>query len=172
MQPVFRGLVVLGVASLLMAPQAVWAQAGDAGNRLAIDHRYANTDAQSLIGLPMGSHKTTVEKNGWLRWSQWSLKRRPLDAPIGFSAQMDGMLAIEPFTVSAGNETALQPGAQTLYRGRYPFVVSQFAGGTVRLEELPVSIDITLAPAIVAAGELSHRVTFEFTVTSAGGAGR
>ena len=45
-----------------MAPQAVWAQAGDAGNRLAIDHRYANTDAQSLIGLPMGSHKTTVEK--------------------------------------------------------------------------------------------------------------
>jgi len=149
LQPVFRGLVVLGVASLLMAPQAVWAQAGDAGNRLAIDHRYANTDAQSLIGLPMGSHKTTVEKNGSLRWSQWSLKRKPLDVPIGFSSQMDGALAIEPFVEADSGSIALKVDSQTLYKGRYPFIVSRLTGspGTVRLEELAFSVDPDADPA-------------------------
>ena len=130
-----RGLVV-GLALILLAGAPAGAQTAGLDS-IMIDHRWANTDAQSLIGLPLGSHKTTVEKNGWLRWSQWSLKRKELDSPIGFSAQMDGMLAIEPFA----GETALQPGAQTLYRGRYPFVVSQLAGGGVRLEELAFAVD-------------------------------
>ena len=55
--------------------------------QVVIDHHYTNTDAQSLIGLPMGSHKTIVDKQGDLKWSQWSLKRKPLDTPIGFSSQ-------------------------------------------------------------------------------------
>ncbi len=112
-------------------------------NSLGIDHRFTNIDAQSLIGLPMGSHKTTVEKDGSLKWSQWSLKRKPLDVPIGFSAQMDGMLAIEPFV----GDAAMKPGAQTLYRERYPFVVTQFAGGDVKLEELAFAVDPDAVPA-------------------------
>src|SRR5580692_10798529 len=111
---VSAGCLVLGAAS--------WAQSS-----LGIDHRYTNSDAQSLIGLPMGSHKTTVEKNGWLRWSQWSLKRKPLDVPIGFSSQMDGALAIEPFVDANGTLLTLKPTAQTLYQRRYPFIVSKFS---------------------------------------------
>jgi hypothetical protein len=134
---------------------AVTARNGSAQNSggvdLGIDHRYTNTDAQSLIGLPLGSHKTTVENNGSLRWSQWSLKRKPLDVPIGFSSQMDGALAIEPFVQGDRGPSAMKPGAQTLYRGRYPFVVSRFAGdgvGTdVGLEELAFAVDPDANPA-------------------------
>ncbi len=81
--------------------------------QVVIDHRYTNTDAQSLIGLPMGSHKTIVDKQGDLKWSQWSLKRKPLDTPIGFSDQMDGELAIQAF---AGTDP-LKVSSQQLYRG-------------------------------------------------------
>src|SRR5580692_8308029 len=125
---VSAGCLVLGAAS--------WAQSS-----LGIDHRYTNSDAQSLIGLPMGSHKTTVEKNGSLRWSQWSLKRKPLDVPIGFSAQMDGMLAIEPFAVAGDSQTALKMTSQTLYKGRYPFIVTKLSGGGLALEELAFAAD-------------------------------
>ncbi|MDP9051197.1 MAG: hypothetical protein M3O31_10845, partial [Acidobacteriota bacterium] len=136
MKFVLRSVLALSAASLILTTP-VWSQTVTSKHSLGIDHRYTNSDAQSLIGLPMGSHKTTVEKNGSLRWSQWSLKRKPLDVPIGFSSQMDGMLAIEPFS----GETALKPGGQTLFKDRYPFVVSQFAGGDVRLEELAFSVD-------------------------------
>jgi hypothetical protein len=129
-------VVVVGVSSLLLSATG-WSQVVGGPDVLGIDHRYTNTDAQSLIGLPLGSHKTTVEKNGSLKWSQWSLKRRELDSPIGFSAQMDGDLAIEPFV----EETAMKSGAQTLYKARYPFVVTEFAGGNVKLEELAFSAD-------------------------------
>jgi hypothetical protein len=129
-----RHAFLLSAASLLFC-MPVRAQATP--NGLGIDHRFSNIDAQSLIGLPLGSHKTTVEKNGSLKWSQWSLKRKPLDVPIGFSAQMDGMLAIEPFA----GETAMKPGTQALYKGRYPFVLTQFAGGDVSLEELAFAVD-------------------------------
>ena len=88
--------------------------------QVIIDHRYSNTDAQSLIGLPMGSHKTIVDKQGNLKWSQWSLKRKPVDTPIGFSSQMDGELAIQSFS---GKEQLSVTG-QKLYGGRYPFIVS------------------------------------------------
>ncbi len=143
MQPALRSLATLGIASLLLAPQTVWAQAGSLDNGLGIDHRYANIDAQSLIGLPMGSHKTTVEKNGSLRWSQWSLKRKPLDVPIGFSSQMDGALAIEPFVEAEGGNAALKVASQALYKGRYPFIVSKLVDSpeTMRLEELAFSVD-------------------------------
>jgi hypothetical protein len=156
---------VLGAISLLLAAQPGFAQVkpaqADPGIDLGIDHRYSNTDAQSLIGLPMGSHKTTVEKNGWLRWSQWSLKRRPADSPIGFSNQMDGALAIEPYAVIPGGNIALKMTSQTLYQGRYPFVVTALSGegaaGKVGLEELAFSVDPDANPAALPAATSGAR---------------
>jgi hypothetical protein len=110
--------------------------------QVVIDHRYSNTDAQSLIGLPMGSHKTIVDKEGNLKWSQWSLKRKPLDTPIGFSSQMDGELAIQAFTGSQ----PLVVSSQRLYRGRYPFIVSSAQAANVSLEELAFSVDPDAKP--------------------------
>ena len=101
-----------------------------AAAQVTIDHRFSNTDAQSLIGLPMGSHKTIVDKKGNLKWSQWSLKRKPLDTPIGFSMQMDGELAIEAF---AGT-TPLTVTSQTLYNGRYPFIVTNLSASSLSLK--------------------------------------
>ena len=129
--------------------------------QVAIDHRYTNTDAQSLIGLPMGSHKTIVDKQGNLKWSQWSLKRKPLDTPIGFSDQLDGELAIQAYVdeLPAGADDPrrysghadccgpvpimepLTVRDQRLYRGRYPFIVSTARYGDVALEELAFAVD-------------------------------
>lgn len=129
-----------------------------------------NSDAQSLIGLPMGSHKTTVEKNGSLKWSQWSLKRKPLDTPIGFSSQMDGALAIEPFAAMGEAETALKMESQRLYRGRYPFVVSQLKGAGIELEELAFAADPEQNPALLPTAKSgSHALDLvRLTVRNAG----
>jgi hypothetical protein len=115
--------------------------------QVVIDHRYSNTDAQSLIGLPMGSHKTIVDNEGNLKWSQWSLKRKPLDTPIGFSSQMDGELAIQAF---AGTQP-LTVNRQQLYRGRYPFVVSSAHIGDLSLEELAFAVDPDQKPGEITA---------------------
>ena len=131
----FAWLVCLGCLSVSSA-------------QVTIDHHWSNTDAQSLIGLPMGSHKTVVDMQGDLKWSQWSLKRRPLDSPIGFSNQMDGELAIEALAGS----TRLRVSGQALYRGRYPFVVSTLHGGGLTLEELAFAVDPDAK-----AGELPNR---------------
>ena len=112
---------------------------------ILIDHRYTNTDAQSLIGLPLGSHKTIVDKSGNLKWSQWSLKRKPLDTPIGFSSQMDGELAIEPFVGSDNTQLKMQ--SQALYQGHYPFIVTRLSAGDVALEELAFAVDPGQDPA-------------------------
>lgn len=96
----------------------------------------------------MGSHKTIVDKQGNLKWSQWSLKRRPLDAPIGFSSQMDGELAIAAF---AGTEP-LKVTTQVLYRGRYPFVESSAQAAELKFEELTFAVDPDANP-----GELPDR---------------
>ncbi|QHN03019.1 hypothetical protein FTO74_06265 [Granulicella sp. WH15] len=137
-------LLCLSAATLLLAAPSCLSQATELG----IDHHFQNTDAQSLIGLPMGSHKTTVEKDGSLKWSQWSLKRKPLDVPIGFSSQMDGALAIEPFATGSGADTRLKTTSQTLYKGRYPFIVSKLTGGGLTLEELAFSADPEADPAV------------------------
>jgi len=125
-----------------------FAFAGQVLSQVTIDHHWSNTDAQSLIGLPMGSHKTIVDKQGNLKWSQWSLKRRPLDAPIGFSSQMDGELAIETF---AGSEP-LKVTRQVLYRGRYPFIESSGRAADLTLDELAFAVDPDAKP-----GELPDR---------------
>lgn len=109
---------------------------------IRIDHRYTNTDAQSLIGLPLGSHKTIIDKQGNLKWSQWSLKRKPLDTPIGFSSQLDGELAIQAFEVAADHRpAALTVQSQSLYKGHYPFVMTRLSAGNLSLEELSFAVD-------------------------------
>ena len=140
--------LVLARTAALSAAFLIAASQPAAPQELGIDHRYQNTDAQSLIGLPLGSHKTTIEKDGSLRWSQWSLKRRELDSPIGFSAQMDGALAIQPFAASSsGQLSPLKVAAQTLYRAHYPFVVSTFTGDpNLKLEELAFAVDPDAVP--------------------------
>ncbi len=90
----------------------------------------------------MGSHKTIVDKQGNLKWSQWSLKRKPLDSPIGFSSQMDGELAIQAF---AGAQPLIVS-SQHLFRGRYPFIVSSAHAGNVDLEELAFAVDPDAKP--------------------------
>lgn len=120
----------------------VFALGSAAFAQVTIDHRWSNTDAQSLIGLPMGSHKTIVDKKGNLKWSQWNLKRRPLDSPIGFSSQMDGGLAMEAFA----GAVPLEMTAQELYRGRYPFVVSTARAAGLTLEELAFAVDPDAIP--------------------------
>ena len=139
-----RSFLKVVIALLSAASSCAWSQAPGS---FVIDHRYSNTDAQSLIGLPMGSHKTVVERDGSLKWSQWSLKRKPLDTPIGFSSQMDGALAIQPVVVTGETSTTFGKAAQTLYKGRYPFIVSQSSAGAVRLEELAFSADPEQDPA-------------------------
>jgi len=48
----------------------------EAQGTLHITHQYADVDARSMIGLPMGSHKTIVTRDGQLLWSQWSLANK------------------------------------------------------------------------------------------------
>src|SRR5215469_8380649 len=100
--------------------------AATAAEPFHITHEFANKNPQSVIGLPMGSHKTIVDTNGNLRWSQWSLKRKPLDSPFGFSNQMDGALDILTLRVDNGRSSIFQARGQKLFEGRYPFIVTRF----------------------------------------------
>jgi GH15 family glucan-1,4-alpha-glucosidase len=131
---------------LVLAACLLWRSTGYAQNAIKIDHRYTNIDAQSLIGLPTGSHKTIVDKRGNLKWSQWNLKRRPLDSPIGFSDQMDGELAIEGFAGADNSPLVMQ--TQSLYQGRYPFVVTKLSVHDVTMEELAFAVDPEQDPAV------------------------
>jgi hypothetical protein len=135
-----RHLLLAAVSLVLLSPTLVRAESS-----ILIDHRYTNTDAQSLIGLPLGSHKTIVDQGGNLKWSQWSLKRKPLDTPIGFSSQMDGELAIQPFASSDNIPLKMQ--SQALYQGRYPFIVTRLSADDVALEELAFAVDPDQDPA-------------------------
>ena len=138
----YKSTVALRYAAVVLALIQVMGSSLNAQNSVHIDHRYANTDAQSLIGLPMGSRKTIIDMRGNLKWSQWSIKRRELDSPIGFSDQMDGELAIQPFAITADKASiAFEMTEQRLYGGHYPFVLSQFSAGEMKLEELAFAAD-------------------------------
>jgi hypothetical protein len=116
----------------LAAPELIRAQ-----DPVHITHAFANTDAQSLIGLPMGTSKTVVTKQGYLRWSHWNLKNKPLDSPFGFADQLDGELGID--VGDAGASPAATPfkvQSQSLYKDRYPFVVTRLSANGLQMEEL------------------------------------
>ena len=137
-----KSTVALSYATVVVALMQGMGAGLIAQNTVHIDHRYSNTDAQSLIGLPMGSRKTVVDMRGNLKWSQWSLKRRELDSPIGFSDQMDGELAIQPSAITAdGTSIAFAMTGQRLYDERYPFILSQLSAGEMKLQELAFAAD-------------------------------
>ena len=144
--------VIIFYALLVM--HAAYSQA-----QVHIDHQFANIDAQSLIGLPMGSHKTLIDKKGSLTWSHWNLQRKPPDSPFGFSAQMDGKLAItakhgpDDFTVQR----------QSLYKGRYPFVVTELATSELKLEELAFAASVGSLPGTGSADVVRFQCTNDRT---------
>ncbi|MGB6430798.1 MAG: hypothetical protein WBF06_09435 [Candidatus Acidiferrales bacterium] len=126
------GCACFAAVMCLAAPQLIRAQ-----DPVHITHAFTNTDAQSLIGLPMGTYKTVVTKQGYLRWSHWNLKNKPLDSPFGFADQLDGELGID--IVDAGGSPAAAPfkvQSQSLYKDRYPFVVTRLGANGLEMEEL------------------------------------
>ncbi len=125
--------IALACAALLAcAASAVTAQQQDS---LHITHQYADVDARSMIGLPMGSHKTIVTREGQLQWSQWSLARKGRAVLFGFSEQLDGALGIHLDEISGGREKSLTPGGQRLDEMRFPFVVTGWKGDALSVRE-------------------------------------
>ncbi|MGB6200140.1 MAG: hypothetical protein WBF35_11375 [Candidatus Acidiferrales bacterium] len=90
----------------------------------------------------MGTYKTIVTKQGYLRWSHWNLKTKPLDSPFGFTDQLDGELGIDVLDASSPPAASANPAApfkvvsQSLYKDRYPFVVTQLSANNLKMEEL------------------------------------
>ena len=108
-----------------------------AQSKVHITHEYANPNARSLIGLPMGSDKIIIDKEGNLRWSQWSIRHREPEVPFGVSQQMDGALDIRLVLVStSGTRTPLQAASQELYMSRFPFVVTHLESAGLAAEEV------------------------------------
>lgn len=110
------------VVLLAMVESSLWGQ-------VHITHRYANKNAQSLIGLPMGSEKTIVDMDGNLRWSQWSIRHRGGEVPFGISQMMDGSLDIRMLRIFDSSSAQFKVTEQSLYKGRFPFVVTRLEGG-------------------------------------------
>jgi hypothetical protein len=102
---------------------------------LHITHQYADLDARSMIGLPMGSHKTIVTQDGQLQWSQWSLANKGRAVLFGFSDQLDGALGIHLSELSAAGEKPLVAAGQHLVENRFPFPVTEWKGEQLTAEE-------------------------------------
>ncbi|MGB6744474.1 MAG: hypothetical protein WBE38_12580 [Terracidiphilus sp.] len=121
-----------GAALLLSAGPVASAQQDSA---LHITHQYADVDARSMIGLPMGDHKTIVTQDGQLEWSQWSLARKGRAVLFGFSEQLDGALGIRLSEMDNGHGKALTAGDQRLDEMRFPFVVTDWKGDALSAQE-------------------------------------
>lgn len=94
-----------------------------------------------MIGLPMGSHKTIVTKDGQLQWSQWSLKQKGRAVTFGFSEQLDGALGLH-FAELAGTEAKpLAATGQHLVDNRFPFVVTDWKGSDLSVVGTAFSIE-------------------------------
>ena len=113
-----------------------------AQNNFHITHQYANKDARSMIGLPMGSHKTIVTKDGQLQWSQWSLKQKGRAVGFGFSEQLDGALGLRMSELGASAKQLAATG-QRLIDDRFPFVITDWKGSAAALsvEETAFSVE-------------------------------
>jgi hypothetical protein len=100
-----------------------------------ITHQYADVDARSMIGLPMGDHKTIVTKDGQLEWSQWSLARKGRAVLFGFSEQLDGALGIHMSETDGSQVKPLVAAGQHLDEMRFPFIVTDWKGSTLSVRE-------------------------------------
>ena len=125
-------LALAGAALVACTALTLAAQQDDS---LHITHQYADIDARSMIGLPMGSHKTIVTKEGQLQWSQWSLARKGRAVLFGFSEQLDGALGIHLSERDGAQAEPLTPEGQRLDHMRFPFVVTDWKGRALRAEE-------------------------------------
>jgi hypothetical protein len=117
------------------------AAATNAQDTLHITHQYANTDARSMIGLPMGSHKTIISKDGQLLWSQWSLKQKGRAVTFGFSEQLDGALGIRMSELGGSAAKVLVASGQRLVDERFPFVITDWKAADLSVEETAFSIE-------------------------------
>jgi hypothetical protein len=118
-------LCLLGIATTNVSAQ----------DRLHITHEFANVDARSMIGLPMGSHKTIVTQDGQLLWSQWSLAQKGRAVLFGFSEQFDGALGIRMSEINGSASKPLIAGGQHLDGMRFPFVITEWKGESLSVEE-------------------------------------
>jgi len=107
---------------------------------LHITHQFANTDARSMIGLPMGNHKTIVTKDGQLMWSQWSLAQKGRAVLFGFSEQLDGALGIQMKEVQGAARKPLAAQGQHLDGMRFPFVVTDWQGDDLTAQETTFAV--------------------------------
>jgi len=105
-----------------------------------ITHQYADLDARSMIGLPMGNHKTIVTQDGQLQWSQWSLARKGRAVLFGFSDQLDGALGIHLSELDDGGAKPLVAAGQHLVEMRFPFVVTEWKGDQLSAEETAFAV--------------------------------
>jgi hypothetical protein len=104
-------------------------------NSLHITHQYSNVDARSMIGLPMGNHKTIVTKDGQLLWSQWSLAQKGRAVPFGFSEQFDGALGIGMRELRGTGAKPLVAVGQHLDEMRFPFVITNWKSESLSVQE-------------------------------------
>ncbi len=102
---------------------------------LHITHQYSNVDARSMIGLPMGNHKTIVTKDGQLQWSQWSLVQKGRAVNFGFSEQLDGALGIRMSERHGDETSALVTSGQRLDGMRFPFVITEWKSKSLSVTE-------------------------------------
>ncbi len=120
---------------ILIGALTLFPSGGTAQDTLHITHQYANLDARSMIGLPMGSHKTIVTKDGQLLWSQWSLAQKGRAVLFGFSDQFDGALGIRMNEIDRAGAKPLTAGSQHLDGMRFPFVVTDWSGAALDVRE-------------------------------------
>ncbi len=114
--------------------------AAQGGTPLHITHQYADRDARSMIGLPMGSHKTLVTQDGQLQWSQWSLARKGRAVVFGFSEQLDGALGIHLREIEADGSKPLVAAGQHLVGSRFPFPVTEWKGDGLAVREVTFAV--------------------------------
>lgn len=128
---------MVGVALALCSGLMV---SGQRVGTLHITHQHANLDARSMIGLPMGNHKTIVTKDGQLQWSQWSLARKGRAVLFGFSDQLDGALGIHLSEQNPAGEKQLVAAGQHLVDNRFPFPVTEWKGASLNVEETAFAV--------------------------------
>ena len=140
LQRVFRVLVV-GFALVLLAAAPAGAQAADA-HAIVIDHRWANSDAQSLIGLPHG----VAQDDGGEEWVAAVVAMVAEAEGVGLADRVlgaDGWRSGDRAVCGrADGDIALRMRRRRCTRGAIRlWSRSLRGGGTVRLEELAFSVD-------------------------------
>jgi len=123
-----------------LSPCTGQGKTAESAGTLHITHEFANVDARSMIGLPMGNHKTIVTKDGQLKWSQWSLAQKGRAVLFGFSEQLDGALGIQMREMHESNGDALVAAGQHLDQMHFPFIVTEWQGRVLSVRETAFAV--------------------------------